>query len=541
MRYVKGLLAASVLSLSQGVMAESPNAVRVIVKYKQTPYTFSAIRGELDRATPLPIKTCQPMAAGAYVLTFDDKTIAQLKKTDPADFVLEHLKRNPNVIYAVKDRIGHVKPLPKTPNIHNGPPPLSHKMQWDEFSPPAGIMLESLPGLMDGAWYHTTGWAKTPVVIAVLDTGIAIHDALVNSLLKDEDGFPLGWNFAANNHNLYDETQSYHGTHVAGTIAGFSDVMSGIGKDLKILPVKIPDESGMFYESSVINAMYWSVGEDVPGVPENPYPAQVLNMSFGVDEKPGKEVDVCDEALQDAVDFVARKGATVVVAAGNDNHWEHLNAPAVCKGTIKVASTGPKGFRAYYSNYGPSISFAAPGGDQLYGREGGILSTVKPNHGYNRSGYDFYQGTSMASPHVAGVAGLIAAVSDKALSPAQIEQILFATTHSFGTTEDANKSCLGKKPCGHGIVNAQNAVKAAMAKYDDIFSAPKIDEAPKQAHWIPIESAKKSEITDELPHVYQDKDDGEIHAVSGGEHYKLDKSGFSQCDIIGFDGIGCHR
>jgi serine protease len=345
--------------------------------------------------------------------------------------VLERLRKNPDVFYAVKDRVGHFTPVPDPVQSSYTVDLLTHESQWDEFTRPAGVMLESKAGSRDGAWAYTTGLAKKPVVVAVLDTGIALNDGIINNLVKDSEGNVWGWNFAANNNNLADETKSFHGTHVAGTIAGYGSVMSGMA-------------SGMFYESSVINAIYWAVGGDVPGVPTNIYPAKVLNMSFGVDRGPKDEVDYCDQALQEAVFFARKKGAILAVAAGNDNLWEHFNAPAVCNGTMKIASTGPEGLRSYFSNYGPGITLAAPGGDKRYGLWGGILSTVNPGGGYNGSGFDYYQGTSMATPHVAGVAGLIFSASDKALSPEQIEQILYTTTHDFGVSSDVNKSCIGK-------------------------------------------------------------------------------------------------
>jgi serine protease len=362
------------------------------------------------------------MAGGAYTLVFTPQSIRSVlpNKQDPTTALLNKLKSDPNVVYAVEDRKGHLKPLPK------GPEPteivsISHDVQWDEFERPGGVMLETLPYLRDGAWAYTSGLTNPSTVVAVLDTGITEHESLSRNLLRDESGKLWGWNFAANNSDLSDETESFHGTHVSGTIAGYGERVKGMGEDLKILTLKIPDASGMFYESAVINAIHWAVGNHVPGIPDNPYPAKVLNMSFGVDEKPGKEIDHCDAALQEALWAARQRGAVVVVAAGNDNRWEHFNAPAVCNGTIKVASTGPKGTRAYYSNYGPSVTFAAPGGDLSSGNKAdGILSTVHPNGGYNGSGYDFYQGTSMASPHVAGVAALVYATSNSSLSPEQV-------------------------------------------------------------------------------------------------------------------------
>jgi serine protease len=403
-------------------------------------------------------------------------------------------------------------------------------------------MLESAAGLRDGAWAYSTGKATQPIVIAVLDTGVSLHSNLVNNLVKDEQGNILGWNFSANNDDISDETRSYHGTHVAGTIAGYGDVVLGMGEHLKILPVKIPAANGMFYESQVINAIYWSTGGEVPGVPKNAYPAKVLNMSFGVDERPGKEQDDCDLALQEALDFARSQGAVVLVAAGNENKLEHFSAPAVCNNAIKVAATGPTGLRAYYSNYGPSIHFAAPGGDLYYGTQGGILSTVNPGGGYQNSGFDFFQGTSMASPHAAGVAGLIYALKEGAISPEKVENILIATTHRFGQSQDANNSCIGNKSCGTGILDAHNALKAVVADYDEIVRAPTADLKNfdiSKGHWILVKGACQNKENYNQPQLTQTKG-GTIVAHYGTLSYRLDDSAFKFCEIIGSQGIGCY-
>lgn len=559
MRCISGCLGLALLASVGFVQAAEVDNIPVIVKYKQSPQTLLAFQNELKQAAGLAVHSLTPMAGGAYTVRF--KLGEALKgardKMDQAEIILQKLRKNPNVVYAVKDRVGHFKPLPETQHqpYENL---LSHEVQWDEFAPPAGIMLESAPYRRDGAWAYTTGQASQAVVVAVLDTGVEANDSLLPSLLKDKEGNLWGWNFAGNNRDLSDETKSWHGTHVSGTIAADGEVMIGMGEHLKVLTVKIPDASGMFYESAVINGIYWAVGGEVPGVPQNPYPAKVLNMSFGVDERPGKEIDHCDEALQEAIQFARKQGAVIVVAAGNDNRWEHYNAPAVCNGTLKVASTGPEGYRAYYSNYGPGVTLAAPGGDKRYGDKGGILSTVQPGAGYHHSGFAFYQGTSMASPHVAGIAGLLFAVTEHALSPQEVEQILYATTHDFGKTEDTNQSCTGKKPCGHGILDAENAVKAALAGYDLLLSAPPVSAeelsvcpngllkpvkekiAAAGAVWKAVSLSCESPAHLQHPSIEQRKD-GKIYASYGSSLYQLDQSPFKQCQAIGYDGVGCFR
>lgn len=487
--------------------------LRLIVKYKHDAFSVFSIQQRLFLHQPYVVQSIQPMAGHAYIVSLDRSKIEHSSILTPEDIdqVLEKLRQDPELMYAVEDRVGYFNPSSELKQVDSATliydfDVLSHDLQWDEFAPPGGIMLESAPGLTDGAWAYTHGETWSPVVVAVLDTGIALNDSLVNNLVKDEWGQIWGWNFAANNRNTADETPSFHGTHVAGTIAAYGHVVKGVGDQLNILPIKIPDSTGMFYESQVINAMYWAVGGEIPGVPHNTYSASVLNLSFGVDERPGKTIDHCDEAIQEAIYFVKRRGAVIMAAAGNDNIWEHYNAPAVCNGVMKIAATGPEGLRAYYTNYGPSIAFAAPGGDLRYGKQGGVLSTVNPGGGYQNTGFDYYQGTSMASPHAAGVAALLYAVTNHSITPERVEQILYFSTHAFGMSEDKNRSCIGEKPCGHGILDAYQAVKAAMANYDVLFSPSTSD--LNKAHHSPFA-------------------------------FVLQQNKYPVCEIIGFDGVGC--
>lgn len=526
-------IALSLCFFAQVGIADS---LRLIIKFKNPTLTAQAIKTKIEQLTQTNLNSLSPMANGAYTVTLSKKL---LKKTN----TLQKLKTSHELLYAVEDRKSYFRLVPRI-NYQVDEQDLSilaHESQWDEFSQPAGIMLESQPFFNDGAWAYTKGQSSKPIVVAVLDTGVSMHESLINNLVKDDEGQVFGWNFSGNNRMLDDETNTYHGTHVAGTIAGYGSIFSGVGEALKILPVKIPGASGMFYESDVINAIYWSVGGAVPGVPQNIYPAKVLNMSFGVDAMPGKEIDYCDGALQEAVFFARQKGAVLIAAAGNDNIWAHMNAPAACNGVVTVASTGPEGLRSYFSNYGPSITLAAPGGDMRYGIKGGILSAVNPGGGYLNSGYDFYQGTSMATPHVAGVAGLIFSVATKKLSPEVVEQILYTTTHEFGKSSDENKSCIGRKPCGHGILNAYNAVLAAQSGFDVYLSTPKFQSTPSVtdknlAFWHKEADGKALE-----PLHLEVREDGNIFAISAQGSYRLVQEHFKKCMVIGYDGIGCYK
>lgn len=560
---------ANVTSAAQSITQATPSN-RIIVKYKDHATNASAlthqIKTKMASISKLPVSEVKPIASGAMVVKFNfDKQQSLALNRVSIQEILKKLRAQSDVEYAVIDKIGYFKPVPD-PKIMNKAPLLSHATQWDEFLSPAGVFLESQPGARNGAWRVTEGESEPgqSVVVAVLDTGIENNPELRQNVLRKpiSDVF-FGWNFAGNNDDLHDETGGYHGTHVAGTIAATGPTVLGMGPKLKILPVKIPDASGMFYESTVINAIAWAVGEEVPGAPHNPYPAKVINMSFGIDEHPGKEVDDCDAAVQDVVNLAKQKGTVLAVAAGNNNQANDFGSPGGCKGVIRIASTGPTAVRAYYSNYGPGTTYAAPGGDKAFGNKGAILSTVKPGEGYRGSGFDFYQGTSMASPHVAGLAGLVfaAGADQPGFSGKDVEAIIYSTTHDFGQTDEPSESCRGEKTCGHGIIDANAAVLAAKAHYKHILNAPKaerlIDKSAKscaasmaffgkpeletaEGTWI-LEANTQScvALADyQLPRLRIDAHSGDIVASYGKVQYRL-LTHFNQCEVIGIDGVGC--
>jgi serine protease len=363
------------------------------------------------------------------------------------------LKTNPDVEYVEPDYILNRMdvPAPVTPND-----PYLFR-QWDLLDTTSGINAKQ-------AWGYTTG---TGSVVAVVDTGVLPHADLKPNLLPGFD--MINDTFVANDGNGRDAdatdpgdyvlagecgnssaiSSSWHGTHVSGTIAAVgnnSQGIAGIAYGAKVIPVRVLGKCGG-YTSDVAAGIIWAAGGSVSGVPANPNPARVINMSLG-----GQSA--CGQTMQNAINTARSKNAVVVVAAGNSNADASQFSPANCSGVVAVAATGSDGGKAYYSNYGSSVDLAAPGGSMNTGSENGILSTLNTGSKQAVSDtYAYYQGTSMATPHVSGVAALMLS-ANPALTPDQVESVLKSSARSFPA------SCSN---CGAGLLDATAAVQAALA------------------------------------------------------------------------------
>ncbi|MSR99624.1 S8 family serine peptidase [Arthrobacter sp. BL-252-APC-1A] len=306
-----------------------------------------------------------------------------------------------------------------------------YESQWNLFDPVGGANVPSV-------WDTTRGKGQ---VVAVIDSGITNHSDLAGRILpgydlmsdpdmaRDGDGRDPGprdegdWSDGS---ACPARGSSWHGTHVAGTVAATANNgqgISGVAPEAKIVPVRVLGDCGG-YLSDISDAIIWAAGGELPGIPVNANPAGVLNLSLG-------GVSTCSYAMQSAVDFANSRNSVVVVSAGNDGGPAANMVPANCQGVIAVGATGPDGQRAYYSNHGPEVDIMAPGGNMSLGDEAGILSTL--NFGQTSptlESYAFYQGTSMAAPHVAGAAALMLAVSP-GMTPAQVEARLTETAREL--------------------------------------------------------------------------------------------------------------
>ncbi|MEB4589769.1 S8 family serine peptidase [Candidatus Thiothrix sp. Deng01] len=329
--------------------------------------------------------------------------------------------------------------------------------QWPLLDPVSGINAEQ-------AWGYTTGEGS---VVAVVDTGVLPHADLLPNLLPGYD--MIADSFAANDGNGRDvdptdpgdfvlpgecgsasgSNSSWHGTHVAGTIAAVGDNgegVAGVAYGAKVLPVRALGKCGG-YTSDIADAVVWASGGAVAGAPANPAPARVVNLSLGGPSS-------CGRTMQNAIKAARSNNAVVVAAAGNSNADASQFSPANCSGVITVAAVGREGGKAFYSNYGGAVDIAAPGGSVNDGvKENAILSTLNTGkRGAEADTYAYYQGTSMAAPHVSGVVALMLA-ANPALTPDQVESLLKSSARAFP------KACSG---CGTGLLDANAAVQAAL-------------------------------------------------------------------------------
>lgn len=375
-----------------------------------------------------------------------------------AQAIIDRLKQSINVERVEPDSLTNHSQVPNDSYA---------SLQWNLMSPTA------MPGSANlyPAWDITTGSAAT--VVAVIDTGVRLNtefaDRVVagydfisdSDIANDGDGRdadytdPGDWSLAGEcGTGSAQEDSSWHGTHVTGIIAATgnnSAGIAGVNWQTRILPVRVLGKCGGKL-SDIIDGMMWAAGIDVPGVPANPNPAKVINMSLG-----GSSPGGCDAtSYVDAINQIKARGVLIVVAAGNDDTEAANVVPASCDGVMTVGAVGPGGYRASYSNYSQQykVDISAPGGDMsaTYGDEGGILSTINSGKTIPESGYlGLKQGTSMAAPHIAGIASL-ALARDGQISPELLALAMIFGSRSF----PGDSQCTQYYPlCGFGIVDAE--------------------------------------------------------------------------------------
>ena len=319
---------------------------------------------------------------------------------------------------------------------------------------------------LQSAWDITTG--SDDIVVAVVDSGIAPdHPDVIGRLAqgvdliedvgtagdgngRDTDPTDVGDNmFGGGQH-------SYHGSHVAGVIGAASDNNLGItgmmwsGKNFAGTSFR----TGGGTQFDILSGVYWALGDDeVSGVPENTTPARIVNLSLG------GTVDASTyEAWQGEIGYIfsqeTQYGKPIIVAAAGNEDQDVANVtPANIDSIITVGAFKFDGMRANYSNWGQYVDIMAPGGQTDVDQNG----DGQPDGIYSFYGTDYRweHGTSMATPHVAGILGLALAVNPE-LNQVQAQQLIYDTADQSGQCNEG---------CGAGLVNAANLLMTVSGGY----------------------------------------------------------------------------
>ncbi|ANJ73492.1 S8 family serine peptidase [Ralstonia insidiosa] len=435
-------------------------------------------------AAQLPMTYKRAMSGGAHVVT-----LPQTMSAADAQAVAQRMEASGQFEYVAPDRILHAASTPSDPLF---------QYQWNLLSKTGTVnnvvtvssMAPANGATTVGGANVTTAWDTTKgassVNVAVLDTGILPghpdlsgaqikqgYDFVTDPFMNNKGGTgrssdptdPGDWVTSAditNNSTICGgrspSDSSWHGTFVTGQLIAQhnSKGVAGIAPGVSLLMARVLGKCGGA-TSDVVDALTWATGGTVSGVTTvNTSPAKVVNMSLG-------GVGSCDTPTQNAISAARARGAAIVVATGNDGNTT-IGTPANCAGTIAVTAHTFEGDRASYANVGTGTTLSAPGGGNGSVVSGlGALVPSLTNDGTTTAttyNYTAEGGTSMATPHVAGVAALLLSINN-ALTPAQITTILQQSARPF----PAGTYCATHAGvCGAGMLDAGDAVSVASGK-----------------------------------------------------------------------------
>ncbi len=498
-----------------------------------------------ERAHALGQRMGLALRAGASVA---DRTQVMFASGMTSEQLAQRLAAESDIEYAVPDQRRHLLVAPNdsfyATRAVSGGAGGPAAGQW-YLRAPAGEVRSSLD--VETAWNLTTG--SPNIVVAVLDTGIrfdhpdlktvaaggnllAGYDMVLDTVYagdgngRDADPSDEGdWvSQAEKTANPTDfgecdvSNSSWHGTQTAGLIGALTNNgvgMASVGRTVRVLPVRVLGKCGGF-DSDIVAGMRWAAGLSVPGVPANPNPAKVINMSLGGG-------GACSTLYQDAVTAINAAGTVIVASAGNSS-GHAVSTPANCSGVIAVAGLRHLGTKVGFSDLGSQISISAPGGNCV-NLNGACLypiltttntGTTTPVTGaagatYSDS-FDISVGTSFSAPLVAGTAGLMLSVNPS-LTPAQVRDMMRASARAFPTTgaEAATPQCVAPQPigqaqidqgecycttatCGAGMLDAGAAVTQASASITTVQARISTSPAAPQAAQAVTLSAAPSTV-----------------------------------------------
>ena len=407
---------------------------------------WDAVRGIVDDIMDTVDVVSEAMDVDTKFLhnTSTDDAVIQTSKTlnkNEAKEFMAKVASDPDVASVEPDYINYPAAEGDITFQYNDP---QYSKQWNLTNPTTGVQNTGNARLRRGA----------NVKVAVLDTGYVAHPDLVTGMAngydfisdplsardgngrdpdpKDEGDY-APYNLCKDQANAH--TSTWHGTSVAGVIGARGGNGMGIvgTADLaRVQPVRVLGRCGG-RTSDIADAIIWAAGGHVDGVPDNTYPAKIINMSLGT-------VSTCPAAYQRAIDIARSKGAIVVAAAGNGNTDASKYAPANCMGVITVGATTKAGTRASFSNYGTRVNISAPGEDIL---TLSMNSLDRPDN--TKFSYDYESGTSMAAPHVSALLA---------------QQLINGTTMTTEQVYEAftlmrtNRINCDKVFCSRGIINS---------------------------------------------------------------------------------------
>ncbi len=493
----------------------------------------AAVRTALtERASTLGARVGRTLQAGAAV--GERVQVVRAAGVD-ATTLARQLAADPDVLYAVPNGKKRIVAAPNDPLYPalTGRPSGPDSGQW-YLRAPDSVIKSAID--IEAAWLRTMGSAN--VVVAVLDTGVRFEHpdlgrvATAGRLLpgydmvgdadvgNDGDGRdadptdPGDWTTAAENSNrtgkfyqcdpagtgqAVGSASSWHGTSTSSLVAAAANNgtgMAGAAPGVRVLPVRVLGKC-FGNDSDIIAGMRWAAGLSVAGVPANPNPARVINMSLGGD-------GACSSAYQAAVDEITAVGVTIVASAGNST-GHPVSQPANCRGVIGVLALRHAGTKVGFSDMGPEITISAPGGNCINITAGSpclypILAASNsgsqgPLASSWTNSFDVSVGTSFSSPLVAAVAALM--VSQRSsLTPAEVTAALRSSARAFPTSgadngpDDPTPVTQCRAPvagvdqlqcycttayCGAGMLDAGRALAAvsgALARLDVTTAAP---------------------------------------------------------------------
>lgn len=402
-------------------------------------------------------------AALAFLNSMNPQTQAVLQlSANDSGFEKQLMQKNPAAAAKLRT-LKAIKRLRQQPDIEYAEPNYRVRSMLTPTDPAYVYQWHYGAINLPQAWNITTG--NSDVIVAVVDSGVFMNHPdlqgqlvpgydFISSLNTSNDGDGIDPDPSDPGDSVQVGSSSWHGTHVAGTVAAAlnnNEGGVGVAPGVRVMPLRAMGRGGgLSYD--VLQAVRYAAGMENDSGTLPAQPADIINLSLGGGGY--------SQMAQDLYRTVRNRGIFVIAAAGNENSTEPMY-PASYTGVVSVAASDFRGERAPYSNRGPFVDVTAPGGNMSADRNNdgyadGILSAgvLESASGLDKS-YVFYQGTSMASPHVAGIVALMKSVHP-GLTPDDFDSLL-----ASGTITDDKGETGRDDSYGYGLIDAYRAVEAA--------------------------------------------------------------------------------